>query len=66
MRNAYKILVGKPQGKKSLEISRRRLEENIRMDLRETGWDGVEWIHLAEVRDQWGALVNKVMDLRVP
>jgi hypothetical protein len=47
MRNAYKIVVGKPERKRSLGKPRRRWEDNIRMDLREIGWEGVDWIHLA-------------------
>jgi hypothetical protein len=66
MRNAYKILVGKPEGRKPLGITRRKWEDNIRMDLRETGCEGVDWIRLAQDRDQWRAVVNTVMNLRVP
>jgi hypothetical protein len=65
MRNAYRILVGKPEGKRPLGRPRRRWVDNIKMDLRETGLDGVDWIDLAD-RDQWRALVNTVMNLRVP
>jgi hypothetical protein len=65
-RNAYRILVGKPGGKRPLGRPRRRWVDNIEMDLRETGWDGVDWIDLAQDRDQWRALVNTVMNLRVP
>jgi hypothetical protein len=65
-RSAYRILVGKPEGNRPLRIPRRRWVENIKMDLREIGWDGMDWIHLAEDRDQWRALVNMVMSLRVP
>jgi hypothetical protein len=64
--SAYKILVGEPEGKRSLGSSRRRREDNIKMDLRETGWGGMDWIDLALDRDQWRALVNTVMNLRVP
>jgi hypothetical protein len=64
--NAYRILVGKPEGKRPLGRSRRRWEDNIKIDLREPGWDGVDWIDLAQVRDQWKALVNTVKNLRVP
>jgi hypothetical protein len=61
-RNAYRLLVGKgPLGR-----SRRRRVDNIKMDLLEIGWDGVEWIGLAQDRDKWRALVNAVMNLRVP
>jgi hypothetical protein len=65
-RNAYKISVGKPEGKRPLGRHRRRWENNIRMDLREIGWGGMDWIDLAQDRDQWRALVNTVMNLRVP
>jgi hypothetical protein len=66
MRNAYRILVGKPEGKRPFGRSRHRCEDNIRKDLKEIGWEGVEWMHLARDRDQWRALVNTVMKLRVP
>jgi hypothetical protein len=62
----YKILVGKPEGKRQRERPRRRLEDNIRIDLVEIEWEGVDCTHLAEDRDQWRALVNTVMNLRVP
>jgi hypothetical protein len=65
-RNAYRILVGKPEGKRPLGRRRRRCEDNIRMGLREIGWGGMDWIDLAQDRDQWRALVNTVMNLRVP
>jgi hypothetical protein len=65
-RNASRILVGKPEGKRPLGRPRRRWVDNIKMDLRETGWDGMDWIDLAQDRDQWRALVNKVMNLWVP
>jgi hypothetical protein len=65
-RNAYRILVGKPEGKIALARPRRRWVDNIKMHLRETGWDGMDWIDLAQDRDQWRALVNTVMNLRVP
>jgi hypothetical protein len=58
MRNAYKILVGKPEGKKPLRRARHRWQSNIRMDPGEIVWEGVDWIHLAEDRDQWQAFVN--------
>jgi hypothetical protein len=63
---AYRILVGKPEGKRPLGRPRRRWVDNIRMDLREIGWDGMNWMDLAQDRDQWRALVNTVMSLRVP
>jgi hypothetical protein len=63
-RNVYRVLVGKPEGKRQLEIPRRRWEDGVKMDLRD--WlGGVEWIHLAQDRDHWLALVNAVMNLRV-
>jgi hypothetical protein len=65
-RNAYRTLVGKPDGKRPLGRPRRRWEDNIRIDLRETGWGGMDWIDLAQDRDQWRALVNTVINLRVP
>jgi hypothetical protein len=65
-KNAYRILVGKPKGKRPLERPRRRWVDNIKMNLREIGWDGGDWIELAEDRDQWRALVNTMMSLRVP
>jgi hypothetical protein len=60
------IMVGKPDGKKPLESLRYRWEDNIRMDLREIGWDGMDWIDLALNRDQWRGLVKTVMNFRVP
>jgi hypothetical protein len=63
-RNAYRILVGKPEGKRPLGRPRRWWVDNIKIDLGEIGWDGVDWIELAEDRDQWRALVNTVMNLR--
>jgi hypothetical protein len=64
-KNAYRILVGKPEGKRPPGRPRRRWVD-IKMDLREIGCDGVDWIDLAQDRDQWRALVNTVMNLRVP
>jgi hypothetical protein len=63
-RNAYKILVGMPEGKRPLGRPRRKWEDNIRMDLR-VGWGGMNWIDLDQDRDQWRALVNTVMNLWV-
>jgi hypothetical protein len=57
-RNACRIFVGNPEGKRPLGIPRRRWVDNIKIDLRETGWDGMEWIDLAQDRDKWWALVN--------
>jgi hypothetical protein len=65
-RNACRILVGKPEGKRSLGRPRRMWEDNIRMDLREIGWGGMNWIDMAQDRDQWSALVNTVINLQVP
>jgi hypothetical protein len=65
-RNAYRILVGKPEGKMPLERPRCRWEDNMKMELREIGWSGMDWIDLAQDRDQWNVLVNTVMHLRVP
>jgi hypothetical protein len=64
-RNVYRILVRKPEGKRPLERQRRRWEDGINMDLREIGWESVEWNHLAQDRDRWRAVVNAVMNLRV-
>jgi hypothetical protein len=64
-RNAYSILVGKPEGKRPLGRPRRIWVDNIKMDLGETGWDGVDWIELAQDRDHWRALVNTIMNLWV-
>jgi hypothetical protein len=65
-RNAYILLVGKPEGKKPLGRPRRRWVDNIRMDLGEVGWGDVEWIDLAKDRNRWRALVKSVLKLRVP
>ncbi|KAJ4444588.1 hypothetical protein ANN_06384 [Periplaneta americana] len=65
-RNAYRVLVGRPAGKRPLGRPRRRWEDNIKMDLREMGYDGRDWINLAQDRDQWRAYVRTAMNLRVP
>jgi hypothetical protein len=65
-RNAYRILVGKPEGMRLPGRPRSRWEDNIKMDHIEIGRGRVDWIHLAEDRDQWRALVNTVMNLQVP
>jgi hypothetical protein len=65
-RNAYRIWMGNPEGKRPLGRPRRRWVDNIKMDLRKTGWDGMDWIDLAQDRDQCRALLNAVMKLRVP
>jgi hypothetical protein len=64
-RNAYRILMGKPEGKRPLGRLTRRWVDNIKMDLRVIGWDDMDWIDLAQDRDQWWALVNMVMNLPV-
>jgi hypothetical protein len=64
-RNVYRVLVGKPEGRRPLGRPRRRWGDGIKMDLRETGWGGVEWIHLAQDRDRWRAVENAVMNFRV-
>jgi hypothetical protein len=65
-RNAYRLLVGKPKGKRPLGRPRRRLVDNVRMDLGEMGWSDVDWIGLAQYRNRWRALVNSVLNLRIP
>jgi hypothetical protein len=65
-RGVYRILVGRPEGKRPLGRPRRRWEDNIKMDLRETRIDRANWIELAQDRVQWWAFVNTVMKLRVP
>jgi hypothetical protein len=65
-RNAYRILVGKLEGKRPLGKPRRRWEDNIKLYLREIVWSGMDWIDMAQDREQLRALVNTVMNLRVP
>jgi hypothetical protein len=65
-RKAYRLLVGKPEGRRPLGIPRRSWLDNIRMDLVDVGWGDVDWIGLAQDRDRWRALVNAVTNLRVP
>jgi hypothetical protein len=65
-RNAYRLLMGKPEGKRPLGRARCRWVDNIRMDLGEVGWGDVDWIGLAQDRNRWRALVNSVLNLRVP
>jgi hypothetical protein len=65
-RGVYRVLVEKPEGKRPLGRPRHRWEDNIEMDLQEVGCGGMDWIELAEDRDRWRALVNAVMNLRVP
>jgi hypothetical protein len=65
-RNAYRLLVGKPEGKRPLRRPRRRWVDNIRMNLGEVGWSDVDWVGLAKDRNRWRTLVNAVLNLRVP
>jgi hypothetical protein len=64
--NTYRLFVGKAEGKRPLGRPRHRWEDNIRMDLLELGWGDVDWIGLAQDRNRWRALVNLVLNLRVP
>jgi hypothetical protein len=66
VRGAHNILVGRPEGRRPLGRPRRRWEDNIKMDLWEIGFGDVDWIHWAQDRDRWRALVNTVMNLRFP
>jgi hypothetical protein len=66
MRSAYKILVGKPEGKRPLGRPKRRWEDNIKMNLRKINFEDVDLIHLAQDRDRWRALVNTLMNLKFP
>jgi hypothetical protein len=65
-RNAYRLVVRRPEEKRPLGRQRRRWVDNIKMDLEEVGWGDVDWIGLAQGRDRWRALVNSVLNLRVP
>jgi hypothetical protein len=64
-RKLFKVLVGKPEGKRPIERLRRRWKDGIRMDLTEIGWEDVEWVRLAQDRGQWRAVVIAAMNLRV-
>jgi hypothetical protein len=64
-RKVYKVLMGKPKGMRPLGRPRRRWEDGVRVDLRETGLGGVDWIRLAQDRDRWRAVVSAVINLRV-
>jgi hypothetical protein len=66
MRRAYNILVGKSERKRTIGRAKCRWDDNIRMDLKKIGWEGVDWIHLGQDRYQWRDLVNTVMNLPVP
>lgn len=65
-RNAYRALVRKPKEKRPLGRPGHRWENTTEMNLRETGWDGMDWVHPAQDRDQWRPLDNMVMNLRIP
>jgi len=65
-RDVYRVLVGKPEGKRLLGRPRHRWEDNIKTDLQEVGCEGMAWIELTQDRDRWRALVNTVMNLWVP
>jgi hypothetical protein len=65
-RGAYRILVERPEGRRPLGIPSRRWEDNIKIDLQEVVWEGVDWIDMAQDRDRWRAFVNEVMNLGVP
>jgi len=65
-RGVYRVVVGKPEGKRPLGRPRRRWDDNIKTDLQEVGFRGMDWIELAQDRGRWRALVNAVMNLRVP
>ena len=65
-RGLFRVLVGKPEGKRPIGRPRHRWEDNIKMDLQEMGCVGIDWIDVAQYRDRWRALVNAVMNIRVP
>ena len=65
-RGVYRVLLGKPEGKRPLGRPRRRWDDNIKMDFREVGCGGMDWIELAQDRDGWRTLVNAIINLRVP
>jgi hypothetical protein len=65
-KEAYKVLVGKTEGRRPLGRPRCKWDDNMKIDLREIGWGGMVWIDLTQDRDQWRALVNTVMNLQVP
>jgi hypothetical protein len=65
-RGVYRVLVGKPEEKRPLGRHRRRWEYNIKMNLQEVGCGGMDWIEIAQIRVRWRAIVNKIMNLRIP
>jgi hypothetical protein len=65
-RGAYRVLVRRPEGRRPLARPRRRWEDNIKMDLQEVGWGGMDWIDMAQDRDRWRAVVSALMNFRVP
>jgi len=65
-RGAYRVMVGKPEGKRKLGRPRRGWKDNIKLDLQEIDWGGLDWIYLAQDRDRWWALVTAVMNFRFP
>jgi len=66
MSGVYRVLVGKPEGKRTLERSRRKWENNIEIDLQKVGCGGLDWIDLAQDRDGWREIVNAIMNFRIP
>jgi hypothetical protein len=65
-KDAYRVLVGEPEGKRQRSVPRLRWEDNIKIGLRKMGWGGMDWISMAHDKDQWRALVNKTVNLRAP
>ena len=65
-RDAYRFMVGRPEGKRPLERPKHRWEDNTKIDLKEVGWGDMDWIDLAQETDRWRVFVNEVMYLRVP
>jgi hypothetical protein len=65
-RGAYRVLVSRPEGKRTLGSPKRRREDNIKIDLQVRGWGSMDWTDLAQDRDRWRPLLNAVMNLRVP
>jgi hypothetical protein len=65
-RGAYRILVGRPEGRRPIGRPRLRWEDNIKIDLQEVGWEDVDWIDMAQDRYRWRAVVNAVLNLRIP